>query len=105
MVSNDIETLTKRFDTGDVGSNTSEIKQIELIIRISKDKGLLELEEVIFIEDLRSVRNKIAHNIDSLDLTQESVIKLREKIKPILTKLNRKTTTERAKFLASRSMK
>lgn len=37
MVSNDIEMLSKRFEQGQIGSNTQEVKQIEEILRITKE--------------------------------------------------------------------
>lgn len=46
MVSNDIATLSKRFESGDVGSNTEEIKQIELLLRITKEYVMSDYETV-----------------------------------------------------------
>jgi len=46
LVENDINTLSKRFDTGDIGSNTTEIKQIELLIKIVKNYIMSDFETI-----------------------------------------------------------
>lgn len=46
MVTNDIEILTKRFDTGNVGASTGEIAQIELLIKITKNYIMSDYEYI-----------------------------------------------------------
>lgn len=46
LVENDIETLSKRFEGGDIGTNTAEIKQIELVIKTSKHYIMSDFETI-----------------------------------------------------------
>lgn len=46
LVENDIETLTKRFEGGDIGTNTAEIKQIELVIKTAKHYIMSDFEAI-----------------------------------------------------------
>lgn len=46
MVSNDIEAISKRFEQGQIGTNTAEVRQIETIIKITKEYIMNDYEEI-----------------------------------------------------------
>lgn len=62
MVSNDIEILTKRFEEGGIGSNTGEIKQIELLIKISKYYIMSDFETIAkYLDKNKDEKSKMLH--------------------------------------------
>lgn len=65
MVSNDIEILTKRFETGSVGSSTGELQQIELLIKITK---------LYLMSDFEAISKYLAKDEKAAMLHQHRVI-------------------------------
>lgn len=61
MVSNDIETLSKKFEGGDIGTNTAEIKQIELVVRITGEYLMQDFEKIHKYLD-KNEKSKILHD-------------------------------------------
>lgn len=60
LVKNDIETLSKRFDSGHIGSNTDEIKQIELLLKMTSKYIMEDFETIQKYLD-KNERSKILH--------------------------------------------
>jgi hypothetical protein len=47
MVDDDIKTLTEKFETGKIGANTQEIKQIDEVVRVIKEYATGEWKDVV----------------------------------------------------------
>ncbi len=60
MVNNDIEMLTKKFEEGTIGTNTVEIRQIEMITNVIKDYVMSDWETVQKYAD-KSEKGRLLH--------------------------------------------
>lgn len=62
MVDADIKTLTEKFESGKIGANTQEVKQIDEVSRVIKDYATGKWEDIIkycSIKDKKSFEDKV----------------------------------------------
>jgi uncharacterized protein YutE (UPF0331/DUF86 family) len=70
----------------EIGTQTAYLPEYQLI-RIASDKGLIRPEERAAVEDLRGIRNLIAHKTDEAQISDETFINLQKVVKPIILRL------------------
>lgn len=58
LVRNDIATLTAKFESGEIGGNTAELKQYQDMIRVIKDYGEKDFAYVVKYQALESMHKK-----------------------------------------------
>lgn len=70
-----------------VGIRAKSLPDVQ-VVKIAADLKLFNDEERAAIRDLRGIRNKIAHDVDGVNVDKESVRSLRNRVSPIITRLS-----------------